>query len=45
MLTRPSMSTTDKQHEILGSGAGLAGAFEMESGTELGELEDVRARG
>jgi peptide/nickel transport system permease protein len=37
-------TTTDKQHEVLGSGAGLASAIEMESGTELGEL-DVRARG
>ena len=38
------MSTRDKSHEILGSGAGLAGAVEMESGPELGEVE-VRARG
>jgi peptide/nickel transport system permease protein len=45
MLTPASMSTTDKQHEILGSGAGLAGAFEAESGTELGEFDEVRARG
>jgi peptide/nickel transport system permease protein len=35
----------DKQHEVLGSGAGLAASVAFESGTELGELEDVRARG
>ncbi len=38
------MASRDKQHEILGSGAGLASAVEMESGTGLGEIE-VQARG
>jgi peptide/nickel transport system permease protein len=32
------------EHEVLGGGAGLAGAIAIESGTELGELE-VKARG
>jgi peptide/nickel transport system permease protein len=36
------MSQTEK--EILGGGAGLAGAIALESGTELGEIE-VKARG
>ena len=31
--------------EALGTGAGLGGAIAAESGTELGELEPVRARG
>jgi peptide/nickel transport system permease protein len=34
----------DKQHEVLGSGAGLAASVAFESGAELGEHEDVRAR-
>jgi peptide/nickel transport system permease protein len=38
------VSSRDKQHEILGSAAGLASAVEMESGTDLGEVE-VQARG
>jgi peptide/nickel transport system permease protein len=38
------VSSRDKQHEILGSAAGLASAVEMESGTGLGEVE-VQARG
>ena len=37
------MSQTDSK-EVLGSGAGLAGAVAIESGTELGEIE-VKARG
>src|SRR3954447_22022724 len=37
------MSKTDSK-EILGSGAGVAGAVAIESGTELGEIE-VKARG
>jgi peptide/nickel transport system permease protein len=32
------------EHEILGGGAGLAGAIAIESGTELGEIE-IKARG
>src|SRR5688572_30126479 len=39
------MSTTERKPEILGSGAGLAGSIEAESGAELGELIEVRARG
>jgi peptide/nickel transport system permease protein len=38
------MTTTGKKQEILGSGAGLAGAVELESGTDLGEFE-IQARG
>ena len=32
------------EKEVLGGGAGLAGAVALESGTELGEIE-VKARG
>ena len=39
------MSTTERKPEILGSGAGLAGSIEAESGAELGELIEGRARG
>jgi peptide/nickel transport system permease protein len=39
------MSSHDKDHEILGSGAGLAASVAFESGSELGEFEAVRARG
>ena len=39
------MTTTEHKPEILGSGAGLAGSIEAESGTELGETMEVRARG
>jgi ABC-type dipeptide/oligopeptide/nickel transport system permease subunit len=38
------LSTHDHKPEILGSGAGLATAVEMETGTELGEIE-IKARG
>ena len=38
------MSTQEKQ-EILGSGAGLGAAIAIESGSELGETSQVRARG
>ena len=41
-LSFPAVSS--KQGEILGSGAGLASSIEVESGTELGEVE-IRARG
>ena len=37
------MSQTDSK-EVLGAGAGVAGAVAIESGTELGEIE-VKARG
>jgi peptide/nickel transport system permease protein len=39
------VTTTEHKPEILGSGAGLAGSIEAESGTELGEVMEVRARG
>jgi peptide/nickel transport system permease protein len=40
------MSTTDKQPEILGSGAGgLVGDVALEAGSEFGENIDVKARG
>jgi peptide/nickel transport system permease protein len=38
------VAQTDEKHEILGGGAGLAGAIALESGPELGDLE-VKARG
>ncbi len=38
------MAQTDEKHEILGVGAGLAGAIALESGPELGDIE-VKARG
>jgi peptide/nickel transport system permease protein len=43
----PSRPMATEQHspEILSSGAGLAAAIAIETGTELGELEPVRARG
>ncbi len=39
------MSTKETHPEILSSGAGLAAAIAVESGTALGEFEPVRARG
>ena len=40
------VAATDHKHDRIGSGAGLAGAIEAESGVELGTLDaDVRARG
>ena len=39
------MATEQHSPEILSSGAGLAAAVAIETGTELGELEPVRARG
>src|SRR5206468_7761311 len=39
------MATEQHSPEILSSGAGLAAAVAIESGTELGELQPVRARG
>ena len=44
MLRTDSMSTQEKP-ELLSSGAGLGAAVAAETGTELGELETVRARG
>src|SRR5437773_10373321 len=41
----PSMATEQHSPEILSSGAGLAAAVAIEVGTDLGELEPVRARG
>lgn len=39
------MSTHHTDKEILGSGAGLASSIALESGSELGETVDVKARG
>ena len=40
------MATTEHKPERIGAGAGLAGAIDAESGTELGALDvEVRARG
>jgi peptide/nickel transport system permease protein len=39
------LSTQNQEREILGSQAGLAGAVNTEVGGELGEIEEVRARG
>ena len=44
MLLTRSMSTREKP-ELLSSGAGLGAAVAAETGTELGELESIRARG
>ncbi|MGH3131322.1 MAG: ABC transporter permease, partial [Gaiellaceae bacterium] len=39
------MTPQDKHPELLSSGAGLAGLVALESGSELGEQIDVKARG
>jgi peptide/nickel transport system permease protein len=40
------MSQTEhSDHEVLGSAAGLTGAIALESGTELGENVEIKARG
>src|SRR3954467_9857193 len=39
------MSTTDPGKDVISSGAGLAAAVVAETGTELGEVQQVRARG
>jgi peptide/nickel transport system permease protein len=39
------MSTPEKHSDLVGSQAGLGAAVATETGAELGELEDVRARG
>jgi peptide/nickel transport system permease protein len=44
MLPEPVATTKDKP-ELVSSGAGLAAAITVESGTELGEFEPVAARG
>ena len=45
MLRSPLVASHQKQPEILSSGAGLAAAAAAETGTELGEFQQVRARG
>jgi peptide/nickel transport system permease protein len=40
-----TVTSSDKQPEVLGSGAGLAASVAFESGGELGEVTDVKARG
>jgi peptide/nickel transport system permease protein len=45
MLRPHSVSSQEKHQEILGSGAGLGSAIALESGGELGEHIDVKARG
>jgi peptide/nickel transport system permease protein len=39
------MAKTQDKGDIIGAAAGLAGAVQAETGTELGELEAVKARG
>jgi len=39
------VSTTNKKPEILGSGAGLVADVALETGSEFGETQDVKARG
>jgi hypothetical protein len=39
------VSTREKSSDVLGSGAGLGAAVAAESGPELGETEEIRARG
>jgi peptide/nickel transport system permease protein len=39
------VSTTEREREVLGAQAGLASAVAVETGAELGEIEQVRARG
>jgi peptide/nickel transport system permease protein len=39
------VSTQERHGELLGSGAGLASSIALESGAELGELVEVKARG
>jgi peptide/nickel transport system permease protein len=45
MLRHQPVSTHEKHQEIVGSAAGLGAAVAFESGGELGETIDVRARG
>src|SRR5437588_10395870 len=44
-ISATPMATEQHSPEILSSGAGLAAAVAIETGTELGELAPVRARG
>lgn len=39
------MSTREHEREVLGAQAGLASAVAVETGGELGEIEEIRARG
>jgi peptide/nickel transport system permease protein len=39
------VATREKSSDVLGSGAGLGAAVAAESGPELGETEEIRARG
>jgi peptide/nickel transport system permease protein len=39
------VATQERQAEVIGSNAGLAGAVALETGPELGELAEIRARG
>jgi peptide/nickel transport system permease protein len=39
------VATRERQSEVLGSGAGLGAAIAAETGSELGEIAQVRARG
>lgn len=39
------MPTREKHPELLGSGAGLAASVAVEAGPELGEVQEIRARG
>jgi peptide/nickel transport system permease protein len=45
MLRDQPVSSQEKHQEVLGSAAGLGAAIALESGGELGETIDVRARG
>jgi peptide/nickel transport system permease protein len=45
MLRHQPVSSQEKHQEILGSAAGLGASIALESGGELGETIDVRARG
>jgi peptide/nickel transport system permease protein len=44
-MLQPPTVATERQSDVLGSGAGLAAAEFAETGTELGELAEVKARG
>jgi peptide/nickel transport system permease protein len=39
------MAKTQEKGDLLGAGAGLSAAIAAETGVELGELEDIKARG
>jgi peptide/nickel transport system permease protein len=44
-MLRHRVATTDRQPEILGSGAGLVADVALEAGADFGEPTDVKARG